>query len=37
MIGVGSSSAQIVLGSSTFLDGPINQNEKFKKLHENPN
>ncbi len=37
MIGVGSSLSQITLSSSTTLNGLINQSEKFRKLHENPN
>ncbi len=37
MIRVGCSSTQVALGSSMSLDGPINQSENFKKLHENPN
>jgi hypothetical protein len=37
MIRVGSSSTQVAPSSSTSLDGLINQNEKFQKLHENFN
>jgi hypothetical protein len=37
MIGVGFSSAQIAPSYFMSLSGPISWNEKFKKLHENPN
>jgi hypothetical protein len=37
MIGARCSSTQVAPNFSTFLDGLINQSEKFQKLHDNLN